>query len=43
MNCPIYNDHQFDYDAHASSADKSVFKCLCGKEVIEQEDCGTGA
>lgn len=43
MNCPIYNEHQFIYDAVSSSTDKSVFKCLCGQEVTEHEDAGTGA
>lgn len=43
MNCPIYNEHQFNYDAKLSSADKSVFTCLCGQEIIESEDAGTGA
>lgn len=41
--CPIFQEHQFNYDAKASSIDKSVFRCLCGEEEIVYEDSGTGA
>ena len=41
--CPIYTEHKYFYDSESSGSDKSVFRCICGKEVIEHEDCGTGA
>lgn len=42
MSCPIYGEtHQLNF--HYADSDKSVFNCLCGEEVIEFEDAGTGA
>ncbi len=40
--CPIFKEHQFNYEAEQSDISRSVFRCLCGAEVTENEDCGTG-
>lgn len=41
--CLIYGSigHAFEFDF--ADSEKSVFVCLCGEEVIEFEDAGTGA
>ncbi len=40
--CPIFQEHQFDYDAEQSSVSKSVFQCLCGSQITENEDAPSG-
>ncbi len=40
--CPIFQEHQFNYDPESSDISKSVFRCLCGADITEHEDCGTG-
>lgn len=41
--CPIFEYHQYNYNADSSTVDKSVFTCPCGAEQVEHEDAGTGA
>lgn len=42
MNCPIYGECELNYDAELSDVSKSTFRCICGRQVVEPEDCGTG-
>lgn len=41
--CPVFEEHQFNYNFELSGVDKSVFTCVCGAEEVEHEDAGTGA
>jgi len=42
--CTIFpnGNHVYTFDA-TSGADKSIFCCVCGEQITEFEDCGTGA
>ena len=44
-NCTIFpnKQHVYTFDATSSGTEKSVFCCVCGEELIEWEDAGTGA
>ena len=39
IKCPIFdNGHQLNYDEEMSHITQSVYHCLCGFEVTEQND-----
>ncbi len=42
MTCPIYGkEHQLEFES--ADPTKTTFSCLCGAQIAEMEDAGTGA
>lgn len=43
FRCRTYsNGHKYIYDAHKSSKECSVFSCICGEILDENEDSNAG-
>jgi hypothetical protein len=43
--CTVWPDgaHRITYNVGQSNPSQTTFCCACGEEIVEYEDCGTGA